>query len=147
MKIEPWWGLHEQKVYTLLHMFLCNVSSVNPCVRQSFLPCAVSLKWRGDSVNSPDCRFLVIAIPTLNQCHHPAEIEREFDRVNSVTIFILVDSRLADDSSHGPERRLSISHRIFPTETNAIRHSEFITNRFGSTSQQSMLIPQTRSTD
>lgn len=136
-----------EKVDTILHMFLCNVLSVNPCVRQSFLPFAVSLKWRGDSVNSPDCRFLVIAIPTLNQCHHPAEITRELERVSSVTTFIHVDSRLADASPHGPERHLSTPSRVFPTETNASRHREFSTNWFGSTSQQSMLIPQTRSTD
>lgn len=136
-----------EKVDTILHMFLCNVSSVNPCVRQSFLPCAVSLKWRGDSVNSPDCRFLVIAISTFNQWNHPAEIEREFDRVRSVTTFILVDSRLADDSPHGSERLLSTSYRIFPNETNANRRRELITNWFGPTSQQSMQIPQKRATD
>jgi hypothetical protein len=90
---------------------------------------------------------LVIAISTFNQCHHPAEIEREFDRVSSVTTFILVDSRLADDSPYGPEGHLFGPHRIFSTETNASRRRELITNWLGPTSQQSMQIPQTRATD
>ena len=64
-----------------------------------------------------------MAISTFNQWNHPAEIEREFDRVSSVTTFIIVDSRLADDSPYGPERHLSIPYRIFRTETNVSVHS------------------------
>ncbi len=71
-------------------------------------------------------------------------IEREFDRVSSVTTFTLVESRLANESLYGPEGHLSDPYRIISTETNVNRRRELITNWFGPTSEQWIQIQETQ---
>jgi hypothetical protein len=70
-------------------------------------------------------------------------IEREFERLSSVSTFTLVESRLADESLYGPEGHLTEPSRIFSSETDASRRRELITNWFGPTSEQWMQIPET----
>ena len=59
-------------------------------------------------------------------------LEREVEQIQSVSIFTLVDSRLADESLYRPEGHLTEPYKIFGTDTQRFDRRERIMNWFGS---------------
>jgi hypothetical protein len=63
-------------------------------------------------------------------------LERELERISSVTTFRLVESRAADPALYGPLGHLSPSGEVFGTETDIGDRRALIVSWFGSSAAQ-----------
>ncbi|MFM7059074.1 MAG: hypothetical protein ACKO2P_19360 [Planctomycetota bacterium] len=68
-------------------------------------------------------------------------LERELERISSVTTFTLVESRAADGSLYGPQGHLSPSGRVFGTETGMDDRRALVLNWFGSRAEHWLQLP------